>query len=115
MEEKSVRGEARTLGMPGTNGGTAGQGRHSLQVINREQALVQGVLAVESFDDEQIMMETDMGGLTIKGQDLHIKQLDLDSGHFAVDGFITSCVYSTPRQRGGRQTRGRSFLERLLK
>jgi sporulation protein YabP len=110
VSEKSERGEARTLGMPGTEGG-----RHSLQVFNREQAIVQGVVAVESFDDVQIIMETDMGGLTIKGEDLHIKQLDLEKGRFAVEGFITSCVYAAPRQRGVRPARGRSFLERLLR
>lgn len=113
MDEKSLRGEARTLGMPGA--GPQGGAVHSLQIIGREQVTVQGVLAVESFDDEEIILETDMGVLTLRGEDLHIKQLDLESGRFAVDGFVSSCIYSTPRQRGGRPAKGRGFLDRLLK
>lgn len=116
MDEKSFRTEARTLGMPGAEA-TGGSGRHSLQILNREQVTVQGVLAVESFDDEEIIIETDMGTLTLRGEELHIKQLDLETGKFAVDGFVTACIYSTPRpSRGGRSvSRSKGFLERLLK
>lgn len=112
MDEKHVRGEVRTLGA--LDGGTGGA-RHTLTVLNRDQVLVQGVLAVESFDDEEIVMETDLGGLTVKGEELHIKQLDLESGKFAVEGYINACIYTTSRQRGGRAPKSRSFLERLLK
>lgn len=112
-DDKGFRGEARTLGMAG--GPVAGAGEHSLQIVNREQVTVQGVLAVESFDDEEIILETEMGMLTLRGEELHIKQLDLESGKFAVEGFVNSLVYAAPRQRGGRATKGRSFLERLLK
>lgn len=113
MDKRNTPGEARTLGMPGAEG--RGAVRHSLQVFGREQAVVEGVVAVESFDDEVIIMETDMGVLTLKGEDLNIKQLDLTSGRFSVEGFINSCVYTTPRNRGIRQGKTRGFLERLLK
>lgn len=90
-------------------------GSHSLQVINREQVVVTGVTAVDAFDEEEILLETELGGLTLRGEELHIRQLDLESGKFAVDGYITSMVYTAPRQGGRRSTKGRSFLERLLK
>lgn len=111
MDDKDLRDEARTLGMAGP-GSTE---QHTLQILHREQALVQGVLAVDSFDDEEIIMETDMGGLTIRGEELHIKQLDLETGRFAVEGYINAVLYSSPRQRGGRPAKGRSFLARLLR
>ena len=114
MKEKDQREEAHTLGMPGMTG-VGASGQHSLNIINREQVSAQGVLAVESFDDEEIILETDMGTLTIRGEELHIKQLDLETGRFAVDGYVVSCTYTTPRQRGGRQVKAKGFLERLLK
>lgn len=115
MEHQGGRKEVHTLAMPGA-GGTIGQGRHTLQMNNREQLMVTGVLGVESFDDAQIIMETDMGMLTLKGEDLSIKQLDLETGRFAVEGFVNSLVYATPRNRGGgRKGRTRNWLERLLK
>lgn len=112
MNDDSFRGEARVLGV---TGGTGASGQHSLHIVNREQVAIQGVLAVESFDDEEIILETEMGTLTLRGEDLHIKQLDLDSGRFAVEGLISACTYSTPRQRGSRPVKARGFLERLLK
>ncbi|HYF93080.1 MAG TPA: sporulation protein YabP [Symbiobacteriaceae bacterium] len=113
MDNKTDRREVHTLSMPGAGPGGA-QGRHGLQMTDREQMTVTGVIAVESYDDEQIIMETHLGTLTLKGADLNIKQLDLETGRFAVEGYVNSLVYSTPR-RGGKQGRTRSFLERLLR
>lgn len=114
MDEKSFRGEARILGSSGA-GATGESIPHSLQIINREQVMVQGVVAVESFDDEEIILETDMGTLTLRGEELHIKQLDLEAGRFAVEGLVIACTYASPRPRPGRSVRNRGFLERLLK
>lgn len=118
MDDKGKRAEARVLGAGpmGEHHLTGGPREHSLHIINREQVTIQGVLSVDSFDDEEIILETDMGTLTLRGEELHIKQLDLESGKFAVDGFIMTCLYSTPRQRpGSRPIKGRSILERLFK
>jgi sporulation protein YabP len=88
---------------------------HTLTVVNREQLAVAGVIAVESFDDEEILLETELGLLTIRGEEMHIKQLDLETGRFAVEGQIHACLYSNPRARQSRGQRGKGFLERLLK
>lgn len=114
MEEKGLRSDARTLAM-GQADMAGGAVQHSLQIVNREQVMVHGVLAVDSFDDEEIVLETEMGTLTLRGEDLHIKQLDLELGRFAVEGFVSVCTYSTPRQRGARNTKAKGFLERLLR
>ncbi|MFZ5817498.1 MAG: sporulation protein YabP [Bacillota bacterium] len=112
MDDKQYRGEVRVAGM--ADQGTGGSG-HTLSVINREQLQVTGVLAVDNFDDEEVVLETELGVLTIRGEDLHIKQLDLESGRFAVEGYVNLLQYSTPRQRQGRPSKGRGFLERLLR
>lgn len=114
MSEKNQRGEAHTLAVPGMSG-VGASGQHSLNIVNREHLTAQGVLAVESFDDEEIILETDLGTMTLRGEELHIKQLDLETGRFAVDGYIISVTYTMPRQRGGRQVKAKGFLERLLK
>lgn len=114
MDERNNDRETHILGMP--VGGAPGAVRqHTLNLVNREFLTMQGVQSVESFDDQEIIMETDMGMLTLKGEELHIKQLDLDTGRFAVEGFISACIYTTPRHRGGKPAKGRSFLERLLR
>jgi len=114
VDDKGIHNEGRLLGAAFSDAGR-GAVEHSLRIINREQVSIEGVLSVESFDDGEIILETDLGTLTLRGEDLHIKQLDLESGRFAVDGLISLCAYSAPKQRGGRSAKPRGLLERLLK
>ena len=61
---------------------------------NREKLKVSGILDVLSFDDQIIIIETQLGLLTIKGENLKINKLSLDTSDFTVDGYISSLTYS---------------------
>ena len=45
---------------------------HACRLENRNAASLTGVREVVSFDENQVVMDTDMGLLTIKGKDLHV-------------------------------------------
>ena len=51
--------------------------RHDLVMPNRKALEVTGVIRVDSFDSEEFLLNTDCGFLGTRGQDLHIKSLDL--------------------------------------
>ena len=70
---------------------------------NREKLSVSGVLDVLSFDDEIVVMETELGLLNIKGEELHINKLSIDTSEVVVEGNIYNVSYSdrTPSQKGG--------------
>lgn len=61
---------------------------------NREKLSITGILDVFSFDDQIIIIETELGILTIKGENLKINKLSLDTSDFTVDGKISSLAYS---------------------
>lgn len=61
---------------------------------NREKLNVTGIIDVFSFDDQIIIIETELGLLTIKGENLKINKLSLDTSDFIVDGRIDSLTYS---------------------
>ena len=61
---------------------------------NRERLNVTGVLDVFSFDDQMIIVQTELGLLTIKGENLKINKLSLDTSDFIVDGTIISLNYT---------------------
>lgn len=61
---------------------------------NREKLNITGIIDVFSFDDQIIIVETELGLLTIKGYDLKINKLSLDTSDFVVDGKINSLTYS---------------------
>lgn len=89
---------------------------HTLTILNREHITIQGVLHVDSFDDQEIVLDTELGTLTIRGEDLHIKQFDLDTGNFSVDGCVNALQYSAPRgNKGAKGSRNRGLFERLLR
>lgn len=89
--------------------------QHQVTIINREQMAVKGVTHVESFDDQEVVLETDVGLLAIRGEDIHIKQINLDEGQLMMEGLFSEVQYvSGPRARGGR-AKGRGLIERLFR
>lgn len=90
------------------------QERHKLVVDNREKVEISGVLNVDSFDDQEIILETEQGLLAMRGEELHIKHLNLEQGELIIEGFLLEFAYS--EERSSRlKDRGRSFFERLFK
>ena len=61
---------------------------------NREMLSISGVLDVLSFDDQIIIVETELGLLTIKGEDLRINKLSIDTSETIVNGNIMQIAYS---------------------
>ncbi len=85
---------------------------HSVVMTNRETVVVEGVVSVEKFDEQEIVLETDMGVLAIRGEELHVEQLSLERGHLTVKGLVRSVDYI---EDGGRLTRRKGFMERLFR
>lgn len=61
---------------------------------NREKLTISGVLDVLSFDDQIVILETELGLLTVKGENLRINKLSLDTSEVVVDGEIYNLGYS---------------------
>ena len=83
---------------------------HQIMLYNREKGNLTGILDVISFDENTIVLDTDMGLLTIKGKDLHVSRLTLEKGE--IEGQADSLVYSS--SESFKKT-GQSFLSRLFK
>lgn len=86
--------------------------RHKIVLTNRESLDVDGVINVEKFTDEDIMLETDQGMLNIKGEKMYMKQLNLDAGIIAIEGLVKSMTYHEGSTSGQKD---KSLLSRLLK
>ena len=71
----------------------------NLVLENRNKLNVSGVKDVLSFDDELVVMETDLGLLTIKGDNLKINKLSIDTGDVIVEGEISNLGYNDPSKK----------------
>lgn len=66
----------------------------NLVLENREKLSISGVLDVLSFDDQVVIVETELGLLTIKGENLRINKLSIDTSEVIVEGEIYNLSYS---------------------
>lgn len=66
----------------------------NLVLENREKLSVSGVNDVLSFDDQVVMVDTELGLLTVKGENIHINKLSLDTAEVIIEGEISSLSYS---------------------
>ena len=83
--------------------------RHSVILEDRKQLSLSGVSDVSGFDEETVILETELGQLTVKGSSLHINKFSLETGELNLDGNIYSLVYAENKQTEG------GFFSRLFR
>ena len=66
----------------------------NLILENREKLNITGVLDVLSFDDKIVIVETGLGLLTVKGDNLRINKLSTDTEEVIIEGNIFNMAYS---------------------
>lgn len=66
----------------------------NLILENRGKLSVSGVVDVLSFDDQVVIIETDLGLLTVKGENLRINKLSIDTSEVIIEGDISYLAYS---------------------
>lgn len=85
---------------------------HKMILSNRRTCNLTGVSDVLSFDVNEIILETEMGMLMIKGNELHVNRLTLEKGEVDVEGRVDSFTYS---EQLGTSAKGESLLTRLFR
>lgn len=82
---------------------------HHLILEDRRALTVSGVSDVDSFDELTVIVYTDMGELTVKGEGLHINRLNIETGELTLEGLVHSLTYTEVQSRSG------GFFGRLFK
>ena len=78
-----------------------------LVLLQRKVLTMTGAAQVLSFDETAVVLKTELGILTVQGQDLHLKTLSQEGGQVEVDGSISALEFEEPGTPGG-------WLRRLL-
>lgn len=89
-------------------------GESLLNLINREKLEITGVINVESYDEIEIIVQTILGILVVKGEGLHITNLNLENGKLTVNGYVAKLEYAEDK---GTKLRNKSkgILSKLLR
>ena len=84
---------------------------HGISINERKLINITGVLKIESFDEEEFLLETNMGYLVIKGNNLEIVRLDTKDGIVAIKGMVDSFAYLENLKKGNKT----SVFDKLFK
>ena len=66
----------------------------NLILENRGKLSISGVNDVLSFDDQVVMVESELGLLTVKGENIRINKLSIDTSEVIIEGDISYLAYS---------------------
>lgn len=84
---------------------------HSLMLERQKGGTITGIREVISFDEKEILLHTEEGKLSIKGEVLHVKHLDLEAGKICLEGKIDSLTYLGRK----KDKKEESLLKRLFR
>ncbi len=79
---------------------------------DRSKLSISGVEQVDNFNETLITLETIRGGVSVKGENLNISNLNLEEGKVTIDGVISDISYNN---KDGSQGKNGSFLGKMFK
>lgn len=85
---------------------------HKIQILNRQTTNLGGVTDVISFDEREVVLETERGMLTIRGEGLHVSRLTLEKGEVDVEGRVDAFQYSDTAASRGKEG---SLISRMFR
>ena len=74
---------------------------HSVIIEDRSKLTITGVSDVDSFDEQTMVVYTDMGELTLRGTGLHISRLNTETGELNITGKVCALAYTDDRVKSG--------------
>ena len=86
-------------------------GTHEVRVLDRREISFSGIKKIDSFDEEEFMLESIMGIILLKGENLEILRLDTHDGNVKIKGKINSIAYLEDKHK----VKEESLLSKLFK
>lgn len=86
-------------------------GGHELKISDRREIFLTGIKKITSFDNEEFLMESNMGVILLKGSGLEILRLDTHDGNVKIKGKINSFTYLDADSKQDKE----SFFSKLFK
>ena len=74
---------------------------HNIILEGRKVLRMSGVCDVDSFDEQTVIAFTNMGELTVRGEDIHISKLNIDTGELSLEGNFYTLSYTDSTKQGG--------------
>lgn len=80
------------------------ENKSNLILENRNKMQVNGIIEVISFNEQEIILNTKLGGLNVKGENLKMNKLDVHNGDISIIGKINSCIYISDQKNKSKES-----------
>ncbi len=84
---------------------------HNVQMIDRKTIQMNGIKKIESFNKEEFFLQSVMGYILIKGEELELVKLDTSGGNIYIKGKINSVAYFDEEKKKNKE----SLISRLFR
>ena len=82
---------------------------HNMILENRKSLSISGITDVDSFDEREIILYTQLGELTVQGRELHIDAMSVETGDMTITGDIWALIYGDKYKKGPISALGKLF------
>lgn len=82
-----------------------------ISINERKSITITGVKKIESFDNEEFLLNTNLGPMLLKGENLEMVKLDTLEGNVTIKGKINSLLYLD----GTNKTKESTLFNKLFK
>ncbi len=72
---------------------------HIIKLNDRKSIVISGIKKIISFDDKEFNLESIMGNIIIKGENLEMVKLDTIEGNVSIKGKVNSFSYTDIRAK----------------
>ena len=86
-------------------------GVHRVLLENRKKAVITGVQEIHSFNENEVLLLSEAGKILLKGEQLHVRKLNLEKGDAEVEGRVDSLSYLTRKAH----KKDESILKRMFR
>ncbi len=85
---------------------------HSINLLERKTLVITGVKKIDNFDNNHFLLDTSMGYMVVKGENLELIKLDTLSGNVTIKGSIQSIQYL---MESNKKNKEENIFNRLFK
>jgi sporulation protein YabP len=75
------------------------KGNHGIILENRSKMAVSGVIDVISFDDQTVILSTELGELTVKGDNLKVQSFATETKNLSIEGTVYALAYTGTKKK----------------
>jgi len=80
---------------------TVKENKQTVLLESKAKLTIDGVINVESFNDDYMELSTNLGGISVEGENLKIEELRQENGKILITGEVNGIYYKSEKSSRG--------------